>query len=56
MWYWGLFLYGVTGESDAEFLEYFAVNLAEHDGGVYLATVEVGELLKGAAAAVVRSA
>ena len=56
MWCCGLFLYGVTGESDAEFLEYFAVHLAEHDGGVYLATVKVRKLLKGTAAAVVRSA
>ena len=44
-----LLLYRVAGKSDAEFLEYFAVYFAEHYGGVYLASVELGELVEGAA-------
>lgn len=45
---------GFGGESDAEFLEYLAVHLAGHDGGVHLAAVEEGEAVEGAAAVVVQ--
>jgi len=39
-----------TRQSDAEFLEDFAVHLAGHDGGVHLAAVEEGDAVEGAAA------
>lgn len=51
-----LFFYRVAGESDTEFLKDFSVDLAEHHRGVHLATIELGELLKGATAVVVGSA
>ena len=44
------FLGGVAGEADAEFFEDFVVDFAEHDGGVYLTAVELGEALEGEAA------
>ena len=47
------FACGVAGQSAAELLEYLAVHLGEHHGGVYLASAEFGKLCECAAAVVV---
>ena len=43
-------------QSDAEFLEDFAVDFAGHHSGVHLATVEERQAVEGAAAVVVEEA
>ena len=42
-----LFLHWVTGKSATKLLEYLAVNLAQHNGGVYLTAAQLGQLLQG---------
>ena len=49
-------LYRVAGESATEFLEYLAVDLAEHHCRVYLAALELRKLVKGLAAVLVLDA
>ena len=48
-WLCLVFAHRFGGEADAEFLEYFAVDLAGHDGGVHLAAVEQRQGVEGAA-------
>ena len=48
-----VFLHRITSESYSEFLEYLAVNLAEHHCRMYLATVKLRKLLKCLAAVLV---
>ena len=55
-WLFSVFADRLGGEADAEFLEDFAIDLAGHDGGVHLATVEEWEAVEGAAAVVVEEA
>ena len=45
--------YWIAGQAYAEFFEDLVVHFAQHHGGVYLATVEFGQLFQSAAAVVV---
>lgn len=47
-----LLLYWIAGNVATELLEDFAVNFAEHDGGVYLTAVEAREHVECSAAVV----
>ena len=50
----GLFLpHRIAGKAAAELLEDFAIDLGEHDGGVYLTVAQLGQLLQCTAALLV---